>query len=63
MRIMNCIIVDDEGNIVVSESRNKRIQVFMPNGTFLRIINSVSKLFEPRGIALYNGYIYIIIYI
>jgi DNA-binding beta-propeller fold protein YncE len=54
-----CIIVDDDGNIVVSESKNRRIQVFMPNGRFLRIINSVYKLYDPRGIALYKGYIYI----
>jgi tripartite motif-containing protein 71 len=29
------VVVDQEGNIIVTDSRNHRIQVFQPNGNFL----------------------------
>lgn len=48
--------VDLEGNIYVSDTGNKRIRVYAPDGTFLRDIGSaganIGQLDEPSGIAI-----------
>ena len=45
------VTLDREGNFLVSEVGNTRIQSFRPDGSFIRIIGT-SKLSGPRGIAV-----------
>ena len=50
------VCVDQEGNIIVADSRNHRIQIFQPNGNFLCSFGShghaLGHLDRPSGICV-----------
>ena len=45
----NGVAVDDKNNVYISDGDNRRVQVFSPDGTFLRFIDTSG---VPRGIAI-----------
>lgn len=69
----NGIAIDDNGDIYVADTWNHRIQVFSPDGVFLRgwggffdaqndpaqAETNESLFYGPRGLAFYNGELYV----
>jgi len=58
----NDIAVDDTGRILVSDSNNRRIQVFSNNGTLLPEYSrgGGSELSLPRGIECHGKYVFVV---
>jgi len=61
----NGVAVDLEGNILVTEGRNNRVQIFRPDGNFLTKFGSAgtgpSQFDRPSGIAVTpDGYIVVV---
>ena len=54
-------VATDGENILVSEGKNNRVQIFHYDGTFVSIIDSSGDpLHEPRGLAVTkDGYVYV----
>ncbi len=56
--------IGPEGDIWVAEYFNNRVQVFSPTGTYLYAFGSYGsgsgQFYRPRGIAIYNGYAYVL---
>jgi len=52
------VAVDQEGNIIVADSKNHRIQIFQPNGNFLCKFgthgSAPGQLDRPSGICVSN---------
>ncbi len=61
----NGVAVDDEGNIIVADSRNERIQVFSSSGVFLKKFGTKGtgpgELDRPSGVCISpEGYIIVV---
>ncbi len=52
----NGVVVDDEGHIIVADSRNDRIQIFSSSGMFLRKFgvkgNGPGEFDRPSGVCI-----------
>lgn len=55
---MQGVAIDDEGNMVVADSRNHRLQVFTPSGALLAVFGSnlapgsVAQMDRPSGVTV-----------